>query len=51
MQLELSAKRAARNQSTFRAANEDLEHRAAALGVDAALLPFICECQDPRAQP
>jgi len=47
MQLELSAERAARNQSTFRAANEDLEQRPATLGVDPAMLPFICECPDP----
>jgi hypothetical protein len=44
---ELITERVARNQSTFRDANEQLEERAAAIGVNARALPFICDCPDP----
>lgn len=47
MQIELTTERVARNQSTFRTANEDLERRAEELVPDAKRVPFICECPDP----
>jgi hypothetical protein len=47
VQTELTTERVARNQSTFRAANEDIERRAEELVPDAEQLPFICECPKP----
>jgi hypothetical protein len=40
-----TADRVARNDATFREANEQISERAAAYGVDG-LLPFICECAE-----
>jgi hypothetical protein len=48
MQTELIAERAARNQSTFRGANEKIAERAADLIEDESGVPLICECPDPR---
>lgn len=36
--------RVARNQATFRKANEDIERAAQKYDIDAELVPFICEC-------
>jgi hypothetical protein len=47
VQVELTTERAARNQSTFREANEKIERRAEALVPEAERVPFICECPDP----
>src|SRR4051812_16355009 len=47
VQTELITERAARNQSTFRRANEAIAERAAELTVDESVVPFICECPDP----
>jgi len=44
---ELTTERVARNQSTFREANEDIERRAEELVPNAEEVPFICECPDP----
>ena len=41
---ERSAQRVARNDATFREANERIEERAASLGIHR--VPFICECAD-----
>jgi hypothetical protein len=49
MQTDVTAERVAKNQSTFRDANEEIE--AAAMGIAGSELPavpFICECPDPR---
>ncbi|MDX6509369.1 MAG: hypothetical protein QOG81_1121 [Gaiellaceae bacterium] len=40
-----SAERVARNDATFREANEHIAERADAYGVDG-LIPFICECAE-----
>ena len=45
--MDTSAERVARNDATFRAANEKIAAAAADRGVDG-LLPFICECADER---
>jgi hypothetical protein len=50
MQLELIAERAARNQSTFRQANETIEVRAEELGIGELSIPFFCECPDPHCK-
>lgn len=39
-----TAERVARNEATFRDANEGIERAAAAYNFDGELLPFICEC-------
>lgn len=41
--MERSDERAARNESLFREANEQIDGRRDALGVDAKT-PYICEC-------
>ena len=41
---DLTAERIAQNQSTFRAANEDIEAAAQALAPELPRVPFICEC-------
>jgi hypothetical protein len=43
---ETIAERAAKNQSTFRNANERIEEAAEGLG-ESGLLPFLCECPRP----
>jgi hypothetical protein len=45
-QIQLTAERVARNQATFREANEGIEQAAREYDVDGGL-PFICECSDP----
>src|SRR3954468_23490475 len=47
MQTELTTERVARNQSTFRDANEAIERRAEEIAPDVDEVPFICECPDP----
>src|SRR6185437_10868514 len=42
----VSAERVARNDATFREANEAIARSAA--GVDIERVPFICECADER---
>jgi hypothetical protein len=48
MFLETTSERVARNQSTFRAANEKIEDAAQVMfdGEQPGRLPFICECPD-----
>jgi hypothetical protein len=41
-----SAARRAENESTFRAANESIEHTAQNLNLAPMPIPFICECED-----
>lgn len=43
----LSAERIARNQATFRDANQRIVAAAGQIGVDPQLVPFICECAEP----
>src|SRR4051812_33429331 len=40
-----SAERVAKNDATFRSANEKIERRAHEIAVE--VVPFICECADP----
>ena len=40
------AARVAMNQARFREANEEIEPRAVIAGVE--MVPFICECADPK---
>jgi hypothetical protein len=47
VQIDVTAERVARNQSTFRDANEHIEKRAAELLGDSSSIPFICECPEP----
>jgi hypothetical protein len=42
------AMRIARNQATFRAANEPIAEMASTFDPGEARLPFICECSNPR---
>ena len=42
--------RIARNDSTFRDANEQIRAAADRHGVDDIAIPFICECADPTCQ-
>ncbi|HEV2590418.1 MAG TPA: hypothetical protein VGU02_00870 [Gaiellaceae bacterium] len=42
----LTAERFARNQSTFRDANERIVKAAGEIGVDERAVPFICECAE-----
>lgn len=48
MQLEQIAERVASNQSRFRQANEQIERTAQELAPSLGLVPFLCECPDPR---
>jgi hypothetical protein len=43
----MSAERVARNDAAFREANEKISETVAEHGLDG-LLPFICECADPK---
>jgi len=43
---DLTEIRIAKNQATFRAANDNIEAAAGQIGVDGDL-PFICECAEP----
>jgi len=43
---DLTARRVAENQATFRGANEDIEAAAQALAPDLPRVPFICECPE-----
>jgi hypothetical protein len=42
-----SAERIARNDATFREANERIKKAAESVGVTDETVPFICECADP----
>lgn len=42
----LTAERVARNQSTFRDANEKIVAAAGEIGVSQHAVPFICECAE-----
>ena len=44
----MTAERVARNDATFRVANEGISDAANEYELDDGLLPFICECADPR---
>ena len=44
----MTAERVACNDATFRVANEGISDAANEYEVDDGLLPFICECADPR---
>ena len=48
MEVDVTAERVARNQSTFRNANEAIEAEAIELvgGDDQRRIPFICECPE-----
>jgi hypothetical protein len=43
-----SAEQAAKNESTFRRANEALEDKATDLGLGDEPTPYLCECEDER---
>ena len=43
-----SVEQAARNESTFRRANESLEEKATDLGLSDEPTPYLCECEDER---
>ena len=43
-----SASQAAANESSFRAANEELEAKADELGVSDGRTPYLCECEEER---
>src|SRR4051812_14174861 len=45
-QNDLTGQRVARNQDTFRSANEEIEAVAQAIGPDLPRVPFICECPE-----
>jgi hypothetical protein len=45
--METSEERSARNEASFREANEGLEEKRLELRV-GGLTPFLCECDDPR---
>ncbi|MBE2317660.1 hypothetical protein DVA67_016885 [Solirubrobacter sp. CPCC 204708] len=47
MASQLSAERAARNESVFRNANERIEQRLGELSLLDGRSPFLCECEDP----
>jgi hypothetical protein len=42
----MDAERIARNDATFRQANEEIERAAEPLGIEP--IPFLCECADER---
>jgi len=43
---DLTARRVAQNQATFRAANEEIEAAAQAIAPELPRVPFICECAE-----
>lgn len=43
----MTLERLARNQATFREANQRIVAAAGEIGVGARSVPFICECADP----
>jgi hypothetical protein len=43
-----SVERAAKNEATFRRANEILEEKAGDLGFGEERTPYLCECEDER---
>ena len=45
--MEAGEERRARNEVTFRAANERIARKAAALGAGDQPVPFLCECPQP----
>ncbi|MFL5925778.1 MAG: hypothetical protein ACJ77E_02445 [Gaiellaceae bacterium] len=46
MPAQVTAERVARNQATFREANEQIERKAEELRASVDRVPFICECPD-----
>ena len=49
MEEEISAEKIARNDSTFRDANDQIEEAARNFGLPSDnWSPFLCECSDPR---
>jgi hypothetical protein len=42
-----SAEQRAKNESTFREANEKLENRVVELSLTEERTPYLCECDDP----
>jgi hypothetical protein len=46
--MERSVERAAKNELTFRRANQEIDRRRAALPVRTARTPYICECEQPE---
>jgi hypothetical protein len=44
---ELTLERIGKNQSTFRAANENIDEVAEQTGLERGI-PFLCECADPE---
>jgi hypothetical protein len=45
---DLTAQRVGQNQSTFRAANEEILAAAQEIAAEVRRVPFICECPDTR---
>jgi hypothetical protein len=46
--MQRSVEQAAKNESTFREANEGLEEKAAEFGLEEERTPYLCECEDER---
>ena len=46
--MERSVEQAAKNESTFRKANEELEEKAAEFGFEEEGTPYLCECEEER---
>lgn len=46
-QTHLTAERVARNDATFRKANEGIQEAARRYSIDGGV-PFLCECADPK---
>lgn len=44
--MQRSVEQAAKNESTFRKANEGLEEKAAEFGLEEERTPYLCECED-----
>ena len=46
--MERPVEQAAKNESTFRKANEELEQKAAEFGFEEERTPYLCECEEER---
>jgi hypothetical protein len=46
--MQRSVEQAAKNEATFREANERLEEKAAEFGFEEERTPYLCECEDER---
>ena len=46
--MQRSVEQAAKNEATFREANERLEEKAAEFGFGEERTPYLCECEDER---